>query len=75
MVCKVQSKSTNPGVSSRFHHGWCNSRCCVNETLQNEQIVLVSDPFTKDSEDPAVRVLVYEVNAKFGRSSPSASQQ
>jgi hypothetical protein len=36
-----------------FHQGWCNSSSCVNETLQNLQIVLVSDPFTKDSEHTA----------------------
>jgi hypothetical protein len=36
-----------------FHQGWCNSLSCVNETLQKFEIVLVSDPFTKDSERTA----------------------
>jgi len=36
-----------------FHQGWCNSLSCVNETLQKLEIVLVSDPFTKDSEHTA----------------------
>ena len=50
------SVSTNApfyGLRNRFHQGWCNSRMNVNETLQGLKIVLVSDPFTKDSDDPA----------------------
>jgi len=39
---------------SGFHQGWCNSKGYVNETLHNLQIVLVSDPFTEDSEHLAV---------------------
>lgn len=38
----------------RFHHHWCNSQTHVNSRLQGPQIVLVSDPFTKDSAHPAV---------------------
>ena len=36
-----------------FHHLWCNSKTRVNTTLQGPRFVLVSDPFTKDSEHPA----------------------
>jgi hypothetical protein len=39
---------------NRFHQRWCNSPGYVNETLQKLEIVLVSDPFTKDSEHAAV---------------------
>jgi hypothetical protein len=38
---------------NRFHQRWCNSPGYVNETLQKLEIVLVSDPFTKDSEHTA----------------------
>jgi len=38
---------TSDGYRAGFHQGWCNSPCCVNETLQKPEIVLVSDPFTK----------------------------
>jgi len=45
---------------NKFHHGWCNSQSYVNVRLQKPQIVLVSDPFTIDFEDPA------EVNSGLG---------
>jgi hypothetical protein len=54
---KTQSKSPlqlRPDTVLRwFHHGWCNSQSYVNETLQTPQFVLVSDPFSKDSERAA----------------------
>jgi len=48
------SQARFSGLRNGFHQGWCNSQTIVNETLQRPQIVLVSDPFTKDSDDPAV---------------------
>ena len=47
-------QSTRNPSFNRFHQGWCNSPSYVNETLQEPEIVLVSDPFTKDSEHSAV---------------------
>ena len=44
---------SNP-ILNRFHQGWCNPSPYVNTALHKPQIVLVSDPFTKDSAHPAV---------------------
>ena len=59
----------------KFHQGWCNSRSYVNERLQKPRIVLVSDPFTKDSVHPLNWIFVYEVDASFGRPSLTVSRQ
>jgi hypothetical protein len=62
MLLKLDGKSlrqacvsiwSNP-IPNRFHHGWCNTPAYMNTTLHKPQIVLVSDPFTKDSAHPAV---------------------
>ena len=50
---KASLKTQCKVVLRMFHQGWCNSRSYVNETLQRLEIVLVSDPFTKDSEHAA----------------------
>ena len=52
-VFRMDSKSVPESSRRWFHQGWCNSRSYVNETLQKLQIVLVSDPFSKDSEHAA----------------------
>lgn len=53
MLNQVSPKALFLAHFTGFHHGWCNSSMIVNERLQGPQIVLVSDPFTKDSDDPA----------------------
>ena len=75
MSVRCVEKASPVGHWNGFHHHWCNSIEFVNETLQNFKIVLVSDPFTKDSEHPAVLSFACEVDVKFGRISPTASRQ
>ncbi len=53
MAKSAAAKTLFRGLSNGFHQGWCNSSEIVNEALQGHQFVLVSDPFTKDSDDPA----------------------
>jgi hypothetical protein len=48
-----------------FHQAWCNSLSYVNETLQKLQIVLVSDPFSKDSEHAAKSKFCLRSRCKF----------
>jgi len=71
----VASQPQLKGDWSGFHHLWCNSFDFMNRTLQKLEIVLVSDPFTKDSEHSAVPEFFNKVDAKFGRPSPAISRQ
>ena len=59
-------------VWRRFHQGWCNSPSCVNETLQKRQIVLVSDPFNKESEHAAQPSFCLRSRCKFQASQPDS---
>lgn len=62
----VHIKTQREGHWSGFHQGWCNSPGFMNRTLQKLEIVLVSDPFTKDSEHSAVPVFFNKVDASSG---------
>jgi hypothetical protein len=68
-------KTRREGHWSGFHQGWCNSLVFVNRTLQKLKIVLVSDPFTKDSGHSAVPDFFNKVDAKFGLPCPAISRQ
>jgi hypothetical protein len=65
-VSGIRSQVKRECICDGFHQGWCNSSVNVNRTLQKLEIVLVSDPFTKDSEGSAVPVSFNKVDASSG---------
>jgi hypothetical protein len=69
-VFLVTSQMLPDGSQRWFHQGWCNYQSYVNETLQTLQIVLVSDPFSKDSEHTAQPSFCLRSRCKFQASQP-----